>query len=54
MDPGSLRSYSDVWEAHKVRNRIAHEGAATMDFSKKEARDTIGKFEKVFKELGYI
>ncbi len=54
MDPTDLLSYSDAWEAHKVRNQIAHEGAATMDFSKKTARDTIGKFEKVFRELGYI
>lgn len=54
MDPGDLPSYSDAWEAHKVRNQIAHEGAATMDFSKKIARDTITKFGKVFKDLGYI
>lgn len=54
VDPGDLTSYNEAWEAHKVRNQIAHEGAATMDFSKKMARDTIGKFEKVFRELGYI
>lgn len=54
MDPADLASYSDAWEAHKVRNQIAHEGAATMDFSKKLARDTLLKFENVFKELGYI
>lgn len=54
MDPGDLPSYSDAWEAHKVRNQIAHEGAATMDFSKKIARDTITKFGKVFKDLGHI
>lgn len=54
MDPADLRSYQDAWEAHKVRNQIAHEGAVTMDFSKKIARDTILKYEKVFKELGYI
>lgn len=54
VEPGDLASYNEAWEAHKVRNQIAHEGAATMDFSKKMARDTIGKFEKVFKELGYI
>lgn len=54
MDPLDLPSYSDAWEAHKVRNQIAHEGAATMDFSKKIARDTITKFGKVFKDLGHI
>lgn len=54
MEPADLRSYQDAWDAHKVRNEIAHEGAATMDFSKKMARDTILRYEKVFKELGYI
>ena len=54
LDPGDLTSYNEAWEAHKVRNQIAHEGAATMDFSKKMARDTVLKFEKVFKELGYL
>lgn len=54
MDASGFASYQDAWEAHKVRNQIAHEGAATMDFSKKMARDTILKFEKVFKELKYI
>lgn len=54
MDASGFASYQDAWEAHKVRNQIAHEGAATMDFSKKMARDTLLKFEKVFKELKYI
>ena len=54
MDPTDILSYSDAWEAHKIRNQIAHEGAVSMDFSKKIARDAIGKYEKVFKELGYI
>jgi len=54
MDPLDLPSYSEAWEAHKVRNQIAHEGAATIDFSKKIARDTITKFGKVFKDFGHI
>lgn len=53
MNPGELKSYQDVWDAHKVRNQVAHEGSA-MDFSRKIARDTINKYEKVFKELGYL
>lgn len=54
MDPSDLPSYQDAWTAHKMRNEIAHEGAITMDFSKKMARDTIAKFEQVFKDLGVI
>ncbi|MEK7460323.1 MAG: hypothetical protein AAB628_02100 [Patescibacteria group bacterium] len=53
VDPGDMQSYSDAWEAHKVRNQIAHEGS-NMDFSEKIARDAINRYEKVFKELGYL
>lgn len=53
VDPSDMQTYSDAWEAHKVRNQIAHEGS-TMDFSAKIARDTINCYEKVFKELGYL
>lgn len=53
VDPSDMQTYSDAWEAHKVRNQVAHEGS-TMDFSAKIARDTINRYEKVFKELGYL
>ena len=49
-----IASYDDIWEAHKVRNEIAHGGAIEMDLSKKMARDTIAKFGNAFKELGYL
>lgn len=48
-----LLSYDDAWEAHKVRNQIAHEGVS-VDISQKIVRDTIAKYEKVFKEMGSI
>lgn len=50
---GAIRSYNDLWEAHKMRNLIAHE-SGTMDLTKKMARDTINQFEVAFKELGHI
>lgn len=53
INPQSLASYNDAWEAHKIRNQVAHEGAA-MDFSQRIAREAIAKFEHVFKELGVI
>lgn len=53
IDPGDLASYQDAWEAHKIRNQIAHEGSS-MELSKKTARDTVARFEKVFKELGFL
>lgn len=49
----NLGSLDDAWEAHKVRNRIAHEGVAyTIDDHL--AYRTIKKYERVFKELGEI
>ncbi len=54
MSPSRITSYQELWEAHKVRNEIAHGGAIDMELSKKTARDTITNFGKAFKELGYI
>ncbi|MEK7148341.1 MAG: hypothetical protein AAB770_00305 [Patescibacteria group bacterium] len=54
MSRTKVASYDDIWEAHKIRNQIAHGGAIDMDLSKKMARDTIAKFGNAFKELGYL
>jgi len=47
------RSIQDAWEAHLVRNKIAHEG---LDFSisQFEARRTIKMFQNFFEELRVI
>ncbi len=42
-----------AWEAHKVRNRIAHEGSDYL-LTEREARRVFGLFESVFKELKVI
>ncbi len=54
MSPSKITSYQELWEAHKVRNEIAHGGAIDMELSNKTARDTVTNFGKAFKELGYI
>ncbi len=54
MSPSRITAYQELWEAHKVRNEIAHGGAIDMELSKKTARDTIANFGKAFRELGYI
>lgn len=54
MNPSRITSYQELWNAHKVRNEIAHGGAIDMELSKKTARDTVANFGKAFKELGYI
>jgi hypothetical protein len=42
-----------AWEAHKIRNGIAHEGSDFV-LSQREAKRVIGLFEEVFKEFYYI
>lgn len=49
----NLRTINEAWEAHKVRNSIAHEGIA-FELTDKLAYRTIKKYEMVFKELGEI
>lgn len=54
MSRTKIASYDALWDAHKLRNEIAHGGAVDMDLSKKMARDAVAKFENAFKELGYL
>jgi hypothetical protein len=42
-----------AWEAHKVRNQIAHEGADFL-LNDREARRVIELYQKVFEEFYYI
>jgi hypothetical protein len=51
ISPSQLASLSEAWEAHKVRNRIAHEGADFV-LTKRIAEDTISRYRRVFNELG--
>lgn len=50
---GDLATLDDAWEAHKVRNRIAHEGSA-FDLSEELAHRTMQRYESVFRELSAI
>jgi hypothetical protein len=42
-----------AWEAHKVRNAIAHQGSMQR-LSEREARRVIGLYEQVFKEFKFV
>lgn len=46
-----LPSLNDAWQAHKVRNFIAHAGDDYV-LTQREAQDTIVRFERVLRELG--
>ena len=53
VEPAHFKSLQDAWEAHKVRNQIAHEGSA-FDLSETIARRTIARYESVFREFKEI
>ena len=51
ISPTALHSLDDSWQAHKVRNQIAHAGADFV-LTQKIARETITQYRRVFAELG--
>ncbi len=53
ITPANLTSVDDAWEAHKVRNQIAHAGADFV-LTQKLANETMMRYERVFNELGII
>ena len=53
IESSDFETLNDAWEAHKVRNRIAHDGSA-YPLTHDEAKRIIGLYEKVFREFKYI
>jgi len=53
VERGDFDTIDSAWEAHKVRNQIAHEGA---DFvvTEREARRVIELYRKVFEEFHFV
>ena len=49
----NFRGLSSAWEAHAVRNRIAHEGL-NFELSHHEAKRVIALYEQIFRNYGYI
>jgi hypothetical protein len=52
VESSDFLTLNDAWEAHKIRNAIAHE--AGYDLSHREAKRVLKLFENVFKEFEYI
>jgi len=52
IESSDFLSINEAWEAHKVRNRIAHESA--YEITEREAKLVIGMYKKVFEEFSYI
>lgn len=53
VEPSDFNTLNQAWEAHKVRNKIAHEGSS-FAMTKDEAERAISMYEEVFKEFFYI
>ncbi len=53
VEPSDFLSLDSAWNAHKVRNRIAHDGS-DFELNEREAKVTIAEFETVFKEFKII
>lgn len=53
IERSDFTTLQNAWDAHKIRNQIAHEGSAfTID--QKEAEHTVALYETVFREFKYI
>lgn len=52
IEPSDFTTLDEAWQAHKVRNRIAHEH--NFHLNQHEARLAIDNFERVFKEFDFI
>ena len=53
VEKSDFVSINSAWEAHKVRNNIAHGGSGFL-FNQREARRAIMLYEQVFKEFFLI
>ncbi len=53
VESREFSTLQEAWEAHKVRNQIAHEGSAFV-ISEAIARRTVARYEAVFKEFKEI
>jgi hypothetical protein len=52
-NPIQMTTLDLAWQAHKVRNRIAHDGER-LDLTERDVRATIDQYKRVFEELGVI
>lgn len=49
----NFNTVDDAWDAHKVRNRVAHEGVE-FHIDEREKNRVINLYQRVFKEFGFI
>jgi hypothetical protein len=52
VNRANFNSIDLAWEAHRARNKIAHEAGHTL--APHEAKRVIGLYDKVFREFGFL
>lgn len=52
LDEAKLPNLQDVWEAHKLRNRLVHE--ADFKLNRNTAERALAVYEQAFKDLGLL
>lgn len=53
IEKSDFSTLDEAWEAHKIRNLIAHEGSDFM-LNERETRRIIGLYKKIFNEFKFI
>ncbi|MDO8590990.1 MAG: hypothetical protein Q7R65_03375 [bacterium] len=53
VDRSDFQTIDKAWEAHRIRNAIAHEGSS-FELSERELKNILKLYEEVFKEFNYI
>lgn len=53
VERGDFRSIDLAWEAHKMRNKVAHEGTQ-LSLSHRDAKRVIDLFAAVFREFDFV
>ena len=53
VEPSDFRTLNSAWEAHKIRNEIAHQGSG-YKLTRREAEMAIQLFKQVFEEFYFI
>lgn len=49
---GGLRNIQDAWDAHKIRNNLAHD--SNFVITRRIASEAVSMYETVFRELGFL
>lgn len=53
VERGDFRTIDLAWEAHRARNRVAHEGSAHA-LSQRDTLRIVGLYEQVFREFQFL